>query len=317
MYFSIFVLLLYLSKFLIMKKLMLIFIAVLSITIMNSCVEQETSSCEEESFTFAFLTDIHLQPERNATEGFRAAIAEVNILKPDFVITGGDLVMDVLGVSYGRADSLYNLYAEEVKGFDMPVYNTLGNHEVFGIYERSGISPDHPEYRYGMFESRIGETYYSFDYEGWHFMVMNSVQETEDRRYIGMIGEEQMDWIRTDLMELDPNTPIIVSTHIPFITVFTQILYGEYAPDYHGLVVENAREVLDLFAGYKLKLVLQGHLHYLEDIYVYETHFITAGAVSGSWWNGPYNEVEEGFLMVHVKGDDFCWEYVDYAWEVE
>ena len=199
----------------------------------------------------------------------------------------------------------------------MPVYNTLGNHEVFGIYERSGISPDHPEYRYGMFESRIGETYYSFDYEGWHFMVLNSVQETEDRRYIGMIGEEQMDWIRTDLMELDPNTPIIVSTHIPFITVFTQILYGEFAPDYHGLVVENAREVLDLFTGYKLKLVLQGHLHYMEDILVYETHFITVGAVSGSWWNGPYNEVEEGFLMVHVKGDNFCCEYVDYAWEVE
>lgn len=299
-----------------MKKIALIIIA-LSTFFFTACTDQQDSTCEEESFTFAFLTDIHLQPEKNAPEGFRAAIAEVNALKPDFVITGGDLVMDVLGVSYGRADSLYNLYVEEVKGFDMPVYNTLGNHEVFGIYEKSGISPDHPEYRYGMYESRIGETYYSFDYEGWHFMVLNSVQETEDRRYIGMIGEEQMDWIRTDLLELDPNTPVIVSTHIPFITVFTQILYGEFAPEYHGLVVENAREVLDLFNGYNLKLVLQGHLHYLEDIYVYETHFITVGAVSGSWWNGPHNEVEEGFLMVHVTGDDFCWEYVDYAWEVE
>ena len=79
---------------------MLIFIAALTIIILNSCAEQKSSSCEEESFTFAFLTDIHLQPERNATEGFRAAIAEVNVLKPDFVITGGDLVMDVLGVSY-------------------------------------------------------------------------------------------------------------------------------------------------------------------------------------------------------------------------
>ena len=148
-------------------------------------------------------------------------------------------------------------------------------------------------------------------------MVLNSVMETEDRHYIGMIDAEQMEWIKNDLLDVDPNTPIIISTHIPFITVFTQILYGEYAPAYHGLVVENAREVLNLFDGYKLKIVLQGHLHYLEDIEVYGTHFITVGAVSARWWSGANEGVEEGFLMVHIQGDDFCWEYVDYGWEVE
>ena len=148
-------------------------------------------------------------------------------------------------------------------------------------------------------------------------MVLNSVIETEARQYKGMIEEEQMNWIRNDLLEVDPATPIVISTHIPFITVFTQILYGEYAPDYHGLVVENAREVLDLFEGHTLRLVLQGHLHYLEDIEVNGTNFITGGAVSARWWNGPNHGVEEGFLMIHVNGDEFCWEYVDYFWEVE
>jgi hypothetical protein len=193
----------------------------------------------------------------------------------------------------------------------------MGNHEVFGLYEKSGIQPDHPEYSYRMFESRIGETYYSFDYEGWHFIILNSVQETEDRHYFGLIDEKQMEWMQQDLIDVDPETPIVISTHIPFITVFTQILYGEFAPDYHGLVVENAREVLDLFAGHNLKLVLQGHLHYLEAIEVYGTHFITVGAVSGRWWNGANDDIEEGFLMVNVQGDDFCWEYVDYGWEVK
>ena len=84
-----------------------------------------------------------------------------------------------------------------------------------------------------------------------------------------------------------------------------------------GLVVENAREVLDLFEGHTLRLVLQGHLHYLEDIEVNGTHFITAGAVSGRWWSGSNHGVEEGFLMIYVKGDEFSWEYVDYGWEVE
>lgn len=300
-----------------MKKIFYLFLSIFASITLLSCSQQQTSSCEEKSFSFAFMTDIHLQPELNATEGFRAAITEVNALKPDFVITGGDLIMDALGVSYGRADSLFALYEEVSKDFNMPVYNTLGNHEVFGIYEKSGINPDHPEYRYGMYEKRLGETYYSFDHKGWHFMILNSVIETEDRHYIGMIDEEQMEWIKSDLLELDPETPIVISTHIPFITVYTQILYGEYAPEYHGLVVENAREVLDMFTDYKLKIVLQGHLHYLEDIEVYGTHFITVGAVSGRWWQGANHDVEEGFLMVSVHGDDFCREYVDYAWEVK
>ncbi len=299
-----------------MRKFAYVILTVIAASVLLSCNQQENLPCEE-GFTFAFMTDIHVQPENNATEGFMAAITEVNALKPDFVITGGDLIMDALGVTYGRADSLYKLYDEVVQDFNMPVYNTLGNHEVFGIYERSGIDPNHPEYRFGMFESRLGETYYSFDHKGWHFIVLNSVMETEDRRYIGMIDEEQLAWIGEDLIEVDPETPIVISTHIPFITVFTQILYGEYAPEYHGLVVENARQVLDLFSGYNLKIVLQGHLHYLEDIEVYGTHFITVGAVSGRWWSGPNENVEEGFLMVHANGDDFCWEYVDYGWEVQ
>ena len=53
-------------------------------------------STEEAEFSFAFLTDIHLQPEKGAKAGFQWAIREVNKLDPDFVITGGDLVMDRL-----------------------------------------------------------------------------------------------------------------------------------------------------------------------------------------------------------------------------
>ena len=48
------------------------------------------------SFSFVFMTDIHLKPELKGDDGFRAAIARVNELKPDFVITGGDLIMDAL-----------------------------------------------------------------------------------------------------------------------------------------------------------------------------------------------------------------------------
>ena len=115
---------------------------------------------------------------------------------------------------------------------------------------------------------------------------------------------------------MDKNTPIVISVHIPLISVQTQLRQGATAPNGEGLVITNSTDILSLFTEHDLKLVLQGHLHFLEDIYAAGTHFITGGAVSASWWNGPRGDLEEGFLMVHVSGDEFEWEYVDYGWEV-
>ncbi|MBS0011027.1 MAG: hypothetical protein KFF49_06440, partial [Bacteroidales bacterium] len=78
----------------------------------------------ENAFSFAFLTDIHLQPERNAPAGFRQAIDTVNMLNPDFVIMGGDQIMDALGQTESRSDSLYDMYIEMSGLLNMPVYNT-------------------------------------------------------------------------------------------------------------------------------------------------------------------------------------------------
>ena len=42
-----------------------------------------------QAFEFAFLTDIHIRPDRGAPDGFQMAIDKVNTMNPDFVITGG------------------------------------------------------------------------------------------------------------------------------------------------------------------------------------------------------------------------------------
>ena len=260
------------------------------------------------AFSFVFLTDIHLQPELDAPAGFRKAIDTVNSLDPDFVITGGDLVMDVLGTGFDRADSLYSLYDSMQGLFAMPVFNTMGNHEVFGIYEKSGVSRDHPEYGQRMYESRLGPSYYSFDHKGWHFMVPDGLEFTAGGGYIGMVDSAQLEWMRQDLEKVAPTVPIAVSVHIPLITVATQLEQGPLVANGKGTVINNAREVLDLFRGHTLKLVLQGHLHYLEEIRVGQTTFITAGAVSSRWWGGRYRGMEEGFVRVSVEGDEFSWE---------
>ena len=59
--------------------------------ILTGCNRNKPS--DDASFNFVFMTDIHLTTERNAVEGFTRAIRSVNDLNPDFVITGGDLIM--------------------------------------------------------------------------------------------------------------------------------------------------------------------------------------------------------------------------------
>lgn len=270
----------------------------------------------DNAFSFAFMTDIHLQPERGAAIAFQWAIREVNRRDPDFVLTGGDMVMDVLNQPYSRADSLYRMYKELSEKFRMPVYNTLGNHEVYGWQRVEEGIELHPEFGKGMFEQRLGPRYYSFDHKGWHFMILDAVYLEERRIYSGKIDEEQMHWISGELEKLDKKTPLAISVHFPFISSAFQLTMGPEARIPGGLLIENSREVLALFSEYNLRLVLQGHLHFLEGIHVQnQVYFITGGAVCGRWWsNGTESRPEEGFVMVHIEGEELNWEYVDYGW---
>ncbi|MDF1573841.1 MAG: metallophosphoesterase [Bacteroidales bacterium] len=297
------------------KSCLLLVIWLLILTGCNSKTDR-TAAIGEEGFSFAFLTDIHLQPERGAETGFQWAIKEVNKRKPDFVLTGGDMVMDALNQTYTRADSLYKLYQDLSGKFDMPVYNTIGNHEVYGWQREEENLEQNPEYGKQMYEKRLGPRYYSFGHKGWHFIILDGIHQAEQGGYKGKIEEEQMLWIANELKQIDQRTPIVISVHIPFITSASQLMRGSMAANSEGLVISNSREVLNLFLEHNLKLVLQGHLHFLEDIYVQnQVHFITGGAVSGKWWNNePETKPEEGFIMVKVLGDDLTWEYVDFGW---
>jgi 3',5'-cyclic-AMP phosphodiesterase len=172
-------------------KITLILILILRVEIFTQ------SLADSNQFTFIFITDIHIQTERNAVEGFKKAIEEINNINPDFVITGGDLIYDALGVSYERADSLFNLYNETIKLINSPVYNTIGNHEIFGWYEKSNVQKDHPEFGKKMYENRIGKTYYSFEHKGVKFFILDSIEEIpEGGKYYGYVNNEQIAWLK-------------------------------------------------------------------------------------------------------------------------
>lgn len=269
-------------------------------------------------FQFAFLTDIHIKPEAGAPKAFAIAIDSVNRLKPDFVLTGGDLVFDVMRGNQQRADTLFSLYKKMSAGFKMPVHNCIGNHELFGIYEESDVDSTHPDYKWGMFERYLGKSWYSFSHKGWKFFVLNSIDVNNKKEYKGVIGKAQLDWIREELAKTDTTTPVVITVHIPLMSTFHQFYPPSGAgrsPE--GLHISNRKEVFDLFSRHNLRLVLQGHLHWQEDILVFgKTRFITGGAVSGFSWKGK-RYTEEGFMLFDINGESISWRYVDYGWNVE
>ncbi|MGQ9561783.1 MAG: metallophosphoesterase family protein [Candidatus Oleimicrobiaceae bacterium] len=272
----------------------------------------------EPTFRFVFMTDIHVQPEQRGAEGFRAAIQAVNALRPRpaFVITGGDLVMDALDQGYARADSLYRLYLALIEEFQMPVHHCLGNHDVFGLYKTSGVDPAHPEFGKEMFRNRIGQgrTYRSFDHGGWHFVLLDGVGFTPERTYYGYVDSLQIAWLASDLAQVDATTPVVLVTHIPLFTVAEQLARGPMTCPDPAVAVTNALQVLATCDGHYVPLVLQGHMHDVEEIVVKGTHFVTGGAVSGAWWSGPYRGFPEGFVVVDVRGKNFTWQYKAYGW---
>jgi len=292
-------------------RIFYIFFLAFSINIQTTAQNVNTSN--ENSFEFAFLTDIHIRPDMNAPKGFQMAIDKVNQLNPDFVITGGDLVFDAMRGNRQKSDSLFTLYKNMSKGFKMPVYNCLGNHDLFAIYPESPENENHPDYKYGMFERYFGKTYYSFNHKGWHFIVLNSLDVTEDKKYKGHFHGKQLEWLKSDLDNVSKSMPIVIVSHLPMLTV-----RGQVTGTAGNSVIDNVAEVFKLTENHNLKLILQGHIHWKEYGFVNDRfEYITGGSIAGNGWKGRRHNTKEGFVYVNVTGDDFSWEYIDHGWENE
>ncbi|HAW58140.1 MAG TPA: metallophosphoesterase [Bacteroidales bacterium] len=269
-----------------------------------------------EKFSFVFMTDIHITKDYHAEEGFRKALGRAMELEPDFIITGGDLVMDALDCDYQQALEQYDLYLGTISNLPIPVYNTMGNHEIWGWQDKSLHQEEWEDYGKNLFKRRIGQPNYSFDHKGWHFIVIDGIEYNDSTGYIGWASDETLSFIKNDLRKVDPKIPIILITHIPLITLEAQLEKGALAGNHPMEVIGNSKEVLECFSTHRLSLVLQGHLHYYEKMEIIGISFITGGAVSGAWWKGNYRGTEEGFVLIQINGEYYKTEYIDYGWEV-
>jgi 3',5'-cyclic AMP phosphodiesterase CpdA len=201
----------------------------------------------------------------------------------------------------------------------------LGNHDYWGLdLAKSGTSGNEPRWgkRWALDALELKNSYRSFDQFGWHFIVLDSVEPFQNG-YRGQLGEEQLAWLKADLAATPRNTPILVMSHIPIVSVGLllndlkenkdrniEIPGGRMhldAPQIHSLLREHGN----------VKLCLSGHLHILDRVEYDGIAYLTSGAVSSSWWKGiRLDRFDYGYALVDLFEDgSFRHEYVTYGWK--
>jgi 3',5'-cyclic AMP phosphodiesterase CpdA len=272
-----------------------------------------------EDFRFVFATDVHLMPHEQVINGFSQAVAAINGLKPKshFVIMGGDLVENRYTRTLDNAEKLFSLYHQITMKFRMPVHNVLGNNDIIRGTSNSLVDRSHPDYGKGMFQRLLGEgaTYRSFDYGDWHFVLLDSLVKTESGAYRPYIDDDQLNWLKNDLDKTGTERPVCVALHIPLVTSYIQIERDNMSAPPGFLVVNNGTKVIKFLSRYNVRLILQGHLHVVEEIKYKNTSYITGGILSGAKWEAPsWLEHPNGFVVIDVQGDEFSWNYQSYKW---
>ena len=286
-------------------------IALLAAILLASCqphTNPASGSPKENVFTFAYLTDVHLNKDNrgNSNEGLRQALADAKAKGADFILFGGDNAdTDALGEAETTADTLQARFKRITEECGLPTYFTIGNHDRYFLHngEKDSLG-------FRLFEKHFGATYGSFDHKGVHFITLNSLYPDTCGNY--SVSAEEQEWLRQDLAKTGPSTPVVISLHVPMLSLYYPVVEGKWVG---ADMISNAKEVFEIFRPYDVRLILQGHQHIYEQIQERNRWFVTAGAVSAFWWNGAFLETEEGYLLVHVHQDGtFSWEYIDYGW---
>jgi len=281
----------------------------------------QAAAAEAAPFTFVHLTDPHVQPELGGGEGLRQCLAKINALnpRPDFVITGGDLIMDALHVEESRAALEWKLFGECLGTLELPVHHVIGNHDVGGWSSRARMPQASRYFAKEFFMEHYGQghTYRSFDHKGWHFILLDSIgQIPGSPDYRGWVDDTQLAWLEADLRATGPTTPIVIVTHIPLQSAMHQLAANpSAAPLPPNALVNNFSEFRPLLRKHNVKLVLSGHGHVRERIELSGMTHIQSGAVSGLWWKGPVAGEAEAFGIVECSADSFAYRYQDYGWK--
>jgi Icc protein len=268
---------------------------------------------KKSSFTVAFISDIHVKPTEVAQAGMRKALRHVNSLaeKPDFIINGGDSIMDALEASKEKTQQQWDvwnkIFGEENK---LPVHHVIGNHDIWGWQLTDESVKADPLYEKGwvLKQHKMPGRYYAFEAKGWKFIVLDSVQQNGGG-YIARFDEEQVAWLESELKKTPAEQHICIVSHIPIVSFCAAMFFDDQLPNgdwklIRALLHVDARRITGLFTGYKsIRCCLSGHIH-LQDMVEYKgIHYYCNGAISGNWWSGAFKGFEPAYAIFNFGKD--------------
>ena len=149
---------------------------------------------DPEDFRFAIVPDRAGGDHRGA---FTNALAKVNLMRPEFVMTVGDLVTGIVGPNVLRKQQaeLTNMTAKVIA----PFFYVVGNHDI--TRSRPAYTNNNEESRMVWKEFYGENTYYSFTYKKCLFICLNTMEGRDLRKKQVGITDGQYAWARKTLAE--------------------------------------------------------------------------------------------------------------------
>jgi Icc protein len=193
-------------------------------------------------FSFVQISDSHIgfakEPNKDVVGTMRAAIARINALPktPSFLLHTGDLTHLSKPEEFDTVAQLL----KESKARE--TFYVPGEHDFFTDEGKQYLA------RYGKGTSGLG--WHSFDYRGVHFVGMVNVANLQPGG-LGVLGQEQLDWLKTDLAGLKDSTPVVAFAHVPLWTIYPKWGWG----------TQDSEQALSLLRRFGSVTILNGHIH--------------------------------------------------------
>jgi predicted MPP superfamily phosphohydrolase len=189
-------------------------------------------------FRLVQLSDTHVgfngPPNPTGTKAFERAIEIVNGLdpQPDLILFTGDLTHETeMPGEHANRMQLFQKLTAQLKS--KKVMHVPGEHDAA---LDNGV----------LYRQFFGETYYSFDHRGVHFIALDNVSSGKPA-----VGAQQIEWLKRDIARYPHTAPIIVFTHRPLF---------DLRPDWEWFT-RDGDDVLNVLAPYENVTILYGHIH--------------------------------------------------------
>ena len=203
---------------------------------------EKSASALPGTLNFVQISDSHIGFAKPANTDvaatFRETISRINALPaaPEFLLHTGDLT------HLAEAEEFDSLEQMLKDCRTKQVFYVPGEHDI--------LNDNGAQYRERFGKGTRGQGWFSFDQKGVHFVGLVNVQGITEGG-LGVLGQEQLDWLAKDLAPLSAETPLVVFAHVPLWMVYPKWGWG----------TDDGTKALALMKRFGSVTVLNGHIH--------------------------------------------------------